>query len=378
MVAPGEAQPPDPVGIVRLLAEEIGPRRPTGAGERLATERLAELLRESGCRVRLDPFRGYSTFAVPYGAGLALALASSLVPSRRRLAKAIAGLAGPALIGAEDNLLLRPLSRLLARRSSANLVATVEPRGEPERTVCLVCHLDSSRSGLMFHRRFLPWLHRWIGLQAAALAITALSPALGRGAAARSARAAAGAVLAVALLILGERELRGVDVPLDGTRVIGLFTGCEEAGVLGADAFLRRLDEEPANGAGRADDWRRWLFLNFDGVAAPASLHHLRYEGVLRRWPADPGLAELADAVARSRPELGLSGTDHNAGLTYDVTPVLARGGRAITFSSQNATIPNYHSPADTVENLDPEVLERALGVGREMLAAIDRGDADA
>jgi Peptidase family M28 len=288
----------------------------------------------------------------------------------------------------------------LARRRSINLVATVEPTNAPSRTVCLVCHLDTSRSGLMFHRGFLPWLHRWIGVQAAALAIAAASPMLGGHRAGRSAVLAARAVLAAALLLLAERELRGVDVPgandnasgvaavatllcelsadpLRETRVIGLFTGCEEAGVLGADAFLRQRDATGRLDRDATEDWRNWLFLNFDGVGAPASLHYLRREGVLTKWSADPALVELAGAISDDRPELELSGTDHNAGLTYDVTPVLAGGGRAITFSAQDATIPNYHAPTDTAENLDPGVLERAMEVGREMLRRIDLGAAD-
>jgi hypothetical protein len=190
-----------------------------------------------------------------------------------------------------------------------------------------------------------------------------------------------------------ERELRGVDVPgandnasgvaavatlaielqatpPASTRVVCLFTGCEEAGVLGADAFLRDLEA-------RGEDWRSWLFVNFDGVAAPATLRFLRHEGVLRRWSTDPGLVEIAERLAARRPELGLRGADHNAGLTYDTTPVLARHGRAITLSAQDWTIPNYHSPSDTVENADPDTLARALEVGREILAAIDRGEVD-
>jgi len=160
--------------------------------------------------------------------------------------------------------------------------------------------------------------------------------------------------------------------PLQYTRVICLFTGCEETGVLGADAFVRELEADPA-----AADWRSWTFINFDGVAAPATLRFLRQEGVLRNWPADAHLARIAQRITDRRPHLGLEGTDHNAGLTYDTTPVMARGGRAITLSTQDATIPNYHSPTDTVENADGGVLNRAIEVGREMLAAIDRGEAD-
>ena len=63
--------------------------------------------------------------------------------------------------------------------------------------------------------------------------------------------------------------------------------------------------------------------------------------------------------------------------MTYDATPLLAKGFRALTFVAHDATIPNYHQPTDTVENIDPDNLTRALAVGREMVAALDRGEAD-
>jgi Peptidase family M28 len=373
---------------VGLLSEEIGARRPTGPGERRAAELVADRLRRRGVAAELRPFGSYSTFALPYGIALAVALLGAPLARSRPLRAAAAAAAGAALSSAEDGLLRRPLSRLLARRASHNVVATVEPRGDMRRTLCLVCHLDSSRSGLMFSRRFLPLLHAWIGAQAAAFAIAAGGPILRRLPGGRALLRMAYGILAAGLGILLEREIRGVDVPgandnasgvatvatlgcelesepLEHTRVVLLFTGSEEAGVLGADAFVRGLD---------ARAQRDWLFLNFDGVGAPATLRFLRREGVLRKWRADPALAAIAGTLAAERPELGLVGTDRNAGLTYDTTPVLARGGRALTISAQDGTIPNYHSPTDTAGNLDPEGLERAIEVGREMLAGIDRG----
>ena len=186
-----------------------------------------------------------------------------------------------------------------------------------------------------------------------------------------------------------EREIRGVDVPgandnasgaaatavlaaecaatpLSSTRLVLLITGSEEANVIGSRAFLD------------AHDTSGWLFLNFDGVGAPAALHHLHREGgALRSWPSDPGLRAVAERVSESCPELSLSGTDKSSGLPYDSTPILARGGRAITLTVQNGSIPNYHWPTDTAERIDREVLARALEAGREMIAAIDRGEAD-
>jgi Peptidase family M28 len=378
---------------VRLLADEIGPRRPTGPAERRAAELITDRLSKRGLAVEQRPFDAYSTFALPYGAALGIALLGLPVARRRPLVASALAAAGAALTSAEDGLVQRPLTRALARHPSRNLVATIEPREEAVRTTCLVCHLDSSRSGLMFHRRFLPFLHAWIGTQAAAFGIAVAGPLLRRLPLGRRLIAGAYGVLLAGLGILIERELRGVDVPgandnatgvaavatlaselhpepLSSTRVICLFTGCEEAGLLGADAFVRELETSE-------EDWRSWTFLNFDGVGAPATLRFLRQEGVLNKWPADAHLARIAQEVSERRAELGLEGTSHNAGLTYDTTPVMARGGRAITFSTQDETIPNYHSPTDTVENLDPTALGRAIEVGREMLAAIDRGEAD-
>ncbi len=382
-----------PLEWVRLLVEEIGPRRPAGPAERRAAELVADRLSRSGLSVEQRPFEAYSSFAQPYGAALAVALLGlPILRSRPRAAAAFAA-AGAALTSAEDGLIQRPLTRLMSRHSSRNLVASIECTGETARTVCLVCHLDSSRSGLMFHRRFLRFLRAWIGVQAAAFGIAVAGPLIRRLRAGRRLLAGAYGVLLAGLGILIERELRGVDVPgandnatgvaavatlatelqsdpLGSTHVTCLFTGSEEAGVLGADAFLRELEASE-------EDWRSWLFVNFDGVGAPATLRFLRQEGVLRTWPADAHLGRIAQEVSERRPELELEGTSHNAGLTYDTTPVLARRGRAITLSTQDGTIPNYHSSTDTVENLDPSALGRAIEVGREMLAAIDRGEAD-
>jgi hypothetical protein len=378
---------------VRLLADEVGPRRPTSPAERRAAELVADRLSKQGVAVEQRPFDGYSTFGLSYGVSLAIALLGlPVAKSRPWVASALAA-AGGALISAEDGLINRPLTRALAKSPSRNLVATIEPRETAQRTICLVCHLDSSRSGLMFDRRFLPFLHAWVAAQGAAFPIAIAGPLLRRLPLGGRLTSAAYGVLLAGLGLLIERELRGVDVPgandnatgvaavatLAGelqadppasTRVVCLFTGCEEAGLLGADAFVRELDDsEP--------DWRSWTFINFDGVGAPATLRFLRQEGVLTKWPADAHLARIAQEISDRRPELGLEGTTHNAGLTYDTTPVMARGGRAITLSTQDETIPNYHSPTDTVENLDPSALGRAIGVGREMVAAIDRGEAD-
>jgi hypothetical protein len=290
---------------------------------------------------------------------------------------------------AESRFLPYPGERI-GGRSSQNLVAEIPARAEERRTLCLLCHLDSSRSGLMFHPSVTPHLPRLVSAAGLALAIQGLDVLLGRSRPGRAAVLAARGILGVFALLLAERELRGEDVPgandnasgaavasvlamecaaepLAHTRIVLLATGAEEAGVLGARAFLAAHHTEG------------WLFLNFDGVGAAASLHFLEREGGgLQGWPCDPGLRALAEELAARRPDLKLSGTARSSGLPYDSTPVLARGGRALTLSVQNGAIPDYHWPTDVPGRIDREVLGRALGAGRELVRAVDRGEADA
>jgi hypothetical protein len=373
---------------IELLATEVGPRRPTSAAEREAAELVAARLRAAGLEAHIEPFDGYPTFAAPLTAIASLAL---LAGSRRRhpLLRLAAGGAAAGAAVTEGGLVKTPLSDALSTRPSQNVVATVEPRGPAERTVCLVCHLDTSRSGLIFDPRYVRLLRPSIPVHAAAVIATAASPLLERLPLGRLAARAARLVAIAGIALLAEREFRGEDVPgandnasgvavaaelalgalrerLDSTRLVFLATGCEEAGLLGMQAFLR------------SHDTSGWLFVNVDNVGGPATLRYLEREGVVREWPADPKLLAVAGRIAADRQDLGLEPADTDIGLTYDATPVLARGGRALTLvAADDGVIPNYHWPSDTPENLEIECVRRALDVGRELVAAIDRGEAD-
>ncbi len=373
---------------VGMLADEIGPRRPTSEAERAAAELVRERLAAAGMDARLEAFRGYSTFAAPIGIGLALALAPVLLPPERRALRSLLAIGSAAALAGEGSLVHTPVSDFLARRPSQNVVAQIEPEGEAKRTLCLMCHLDTSRSGLLFHPRTVRFLNPFLRFLGAADAAQAAEPLLGGSRMGRRALVAARAFLALGAGLLVERELRGEDVPgandnasgvavaaqlaleraddpLKHTRLVFLATGCEESGLLGSQAFLRSRDTSS------------WLFVNFDSVGGDATLRYVTREGVGTRWDADPLLVALAGRIAEQRPELGLEPSDAPIGLTYDASPVLARGGRAITFvAGDGGVIPNYHWPTDTTDNVDPDALRRALEAGREMVARIDRGEA--
>lgn len=339
-------------------------------------------------RAEIEHFEGYSSFAWPFGLISALALAPAALDERRRVLRSSLAAAATALLVLEGELKRTPVSDLLRRRHSGNLVATIEPSGTTERTVCLMCHLDTSRSGLMFDPRFVGALGGWLALTSAAGLVQGAEAVLGASRPGRGVLGAARAVLAANLSLLAEREIRGKDVPggndnasgvavvatlatelqrqpLGSTRVVALFTGCEEAGTLGAQSFLREHDTDG------------WLFVNFDNVGGPGTLRYLPQEGLARKWPADEGLVDWAESIASERSELGLSRAPGPIGLTYDATPVLAQGGRAITFvADDHGRIPNYHWPTDTADNVDPELVETTVEVGRELLNRLDSGRA--
>jgi len=70
------------MSVIDLLANEVGPRRPTDRGERLAAALMRRRLLEDGIDARIEPFRGYASFGYPYGLIQAAALLPSLLPWR--------------------------------------------------------------------------------------------------------------------------------------------------------------------------------------------------------------------------------------------------------------------------------------------------------
>ena len=96
--------------VIRLLASEIGPRRPCSAAERRAGEALAGWLRQRDLEAQLEEHRGYSTFATPYGLLFGAAFVAGLLqPRHPRTGTAIAASAA-GLAALEGDLRVTPIS----------------------------------------------------------------------------------------------------------------------------------------------------------------------------------------------------------------------------------------------------------------------------
>ena len=378
------------LGVIRMLASDIGPRRPCSDSEKLAAAALVTWLRDRDIAAHTEQFSGYSTFAKPYGLLFGASLAGGLLQrsSHRAGRRAGAALAIGSVVAAtlEGDLRLTPVSDAIANEPSTNVVGHVPAGGPTRRRVCLVGHLDTSRSGAIFHPAIARHLAKILQIPAISASLLAAGPIIRRLPGGRRVHTAGLAGMVISLAALAERELRGRDVagasdnasgaavalqlaaecaasPLEHTEIDVLITSCEESGLLGAQAYARRHTLRAAE----------TTFLNFDTVGGPAPLTYILREGsaTLSR-PASERLVHMLEAIAQRRPDLGLAPARTTPGLPTDATPMRARGWEAITLLAQGDTIPNYHWPTDTYENVDPPTIGRALETGRELLLALD------
>ena len=123
-------------------------RRPSAAAAEVPSRRQ---LSAAGVAAAIEPFRRLCSFVRPvYGPLTALALVPGLLPRTPPDVRAAMAAAAAGLLAAEGGLVRTPLSAVLSRCPSANVVATIEPRAEARRTLCLIAHPDTSRSGLLF------------------------------------------------------------------------------------------------------------------------------------------------------------------------------------------------------------------------------------
>jgi len=386
--------------LIRALSDGIGPRPPTSNREQVAAEVIAAELEELGLTVEIDEFDSQRSFGPTYLSifGLAL-LAWPLSGSSRMWARAaggVSGLGAAALGAAESSFLPRSPLNLLRKRRSRNVWTAMDPSGpgsenssgnvlgKPRHTICLVSHMDSSRSGWMFHPAVTPHLGKLVAGAGLAVMVNALGPLTGRFRLGRTLRRVARVLIAASATIILERELRGKDVPgandnasgvaaclnlaehfsrypLESARLVILITGSEESGAIGMREFLRKHDTDG------------WLFVNFDGVSADAPLRVLSREDGPAGSKADPGMLGAAAEVGEEHPELQARPLRDGSGLPYDATPVLARGGRAITIVNQEGAIPDYHWPTDTADRVSEESFGRAVKFAVALVRKLDQ-----
>ena len=138
-----------------------------------------------------------------------------------------------------------------------------------------------------------------------------------------------------------------LDAPAE-TEVLIVATGCEEAGMVGMQSFLRRHREELE---------RSWI-INIDNVGAGDVTYTTR-EGMLIPRQTGRELTETAATVA-SLPGIRVTSAPFRT-MSTDTEPALLLGLEAISVIATRDGLPvNWHWKTDTFENIDPDSVDMA------------------
>jgi hypothetical protein len=372
------------------LSVDIGPRPPASAAEATAAQYCSTVFEEARLETRVEHFKGLESFGRIYIPTTAAVLAGALLGTRRKarrrlgLALSVAGLAA---FWGEQTSRWRPLTERMSDGPSQNVVAVLPALEEPRRRLVVVAHVDASRSGLMFHPRVAKDFRRstLVGLANGLGSVGAwFLPRRLR----RLVATAAVNALTNTLMLLIQREIWGKNVagandnasgtgvmlalaqtlalkPLRHTEVWFVGTGCEESDLVGMSAFMNR------HGRDLEDAW----FLNLDTVGGTGTtVSWITESSVLEALKADPHLVQLAEEVASEHPELGAeAGVWRTAGLDGDVAAVRGSRQMSIMALTPDGTLPNWHWPTDTYENLDEDVIDKCYQFAFELIRKFDR-----
>ncbi|MBL8095812.1 MAG: Zn-dependent exopeptidase M28 [Anaerolineales bacterium] len=367
------------------LVDVIGPRPAGSAEERAAADYVDAQLRAAGYTPERQP--------VPFAPHLAFtpwfALGGGLLFAAATWLQNLPGLAFVSLIYI---IVLPELTRWLSRRrartaQSQNVIAfTAAPSDAPTLIVC--AHLDSAPATALgltalraLHQQimFVNLRVAWAVAALAALRLLGLALpelALTFGSAAGIVAGATWLALELGSQLGGPRDFApgandngsGVGValavaeriaaqPPSRLRVGFLFTGAEETGLHGAEAFAATV----ARG-------QRVAVLNLDMVGSGRDLITITQDGALQAFETDVELNVLireCDVTVRGR-AFRLRSGDH--------APFLRRGIRAAALQAVGRSEAElaYHTPADDLSLIDPRTLDR---VARLVCSVIDQAD---
>lgn len=383
------------LGHARHLAEQIGPR-PVGSPEEYGAARYAEeRLREAGVsETRRQEFAAPASVWLPFAVATAVAMLGIglWMLARGSFFGAYLGALGCGFalweIWAELNFGWSPLSSVIPKRKSRNVIGTVAPTEGEGRNAVLLAHLDTQRTPIFSRSRggltlwvvafyatvvvlfltLLAFVVSWFGefrlpliagvpllvLAVPSLLILLHTETTPYTAGANDNASSVGLALALARHYAAR--------PMRNTRLWVVFTGAEETGCHGAAAFLQD----------HADDLLQGYVLALEGLGVSKPAYSLR-EGMLGSYRSNTELVRLAERVGRDDPSLGLRPVKLRAGYT-EAGMSMKRGHRAMALvgMAEDGTLPYWHSPQDTADKLDPEALAAAYGAITEILARLD------
>lgn len=369
------------LNLMKEIARTCGPRLAGSEGERRAQDLLSRKLRALGLTVEHHRFTAATTamfaslrvFCLLYYLSLALFVQWPAIAVFLSLANAI--------VHVGHHVALRGwLNPLFAHAESSNVIATLEPRGEARTTLVFAGHIDAAREYIFWY---------WLKSAGAILTIVAtiaidLTPVvlallwlLPISASAQQSGLLAWAVLSPSTLTLffihGTRVVEGAQDNLSGivvshavvtafadpdhpgkstlssTRLMFVSFGAEESGIMGSAAFVR---DHHASLRGQ-----HAAVVNLDGLVSSEQYVFLSCEptnGARYHQALMDQLQERFSQVGAScvRRPLPFGATDGSWFARYGFPTA------SIIAQPTGQLHKTYHTRFDTVENLDPKVLD--------------------
>jgi peptidase M28-like protein len=382
----------EPLREIEALVEFDG-RWPGTDAERRAATHLCERLRALGRDAELEPTRVRPGYPLAHIIHALLGIVASVVSVKAPLVGL--GLAGIATVSTFGDLTgTFWLARLLTPgRASQNVVSRED--GGKAGLLVLSAHYDAARTGAVFNRRalergaalskairrplgpFTPFfwslvvilictLLRVLGVDPvpvtviqfiATVALIAAVPLLADIALSGVVPGANDNASGVATVLRLAERYGG---SLQHFDLLVLLPGAEEGFLLGMRAWVRRHRKELDRGS--------TIFLNIDTVGHGMPRYSAK-EGFVFPLSFHPTLVDMCEELAEEH---------HARAVTMrvigDAYAARAAGFPAMSISCLNAMdyVPTYHQHTDTLENVDPDALDRAFFFCSDLIELID------
>lgn len=374
----------EPMEHVKVFCAEIGPRGPTTEAEARAAAYAATRLEEIGARqVSVETFRSVPSlwWALEIALGLALASTGLYYWAGGKLWgwSVLLCLATLYIIVAELSFWKLSLSNFLPKRVSQNVHGRVPPKKEPRKKLVVIGHLDTNRTPVLFHPRFVRHLPRLLMLGVVCVVLKAAAFSFGAATGFHTAVFGVSLALDVPLVALLAAMLHGdlfspftegandnatgaavvlslaellMRDPLEQTEYWPLCTGCEEATLTGIRAFLDK----------HGDELEDAYFVNLECLGI-GQLRYSTYEGMLKKYHSNSGLVRAAADTVKAIGDDRIAAMPLKTGYT-ETTVVVRNGLRGITLTALPPgckEAPHWHQVTDRIENLDPQNLNDAI-----------------
>ena len=388
------------IELIRELCSFDGRQAGTDA-ERRAANLLAKRLKESGNRrVDVEPTYIRPQWAPAHALHCLLGVAGSLVAIEVPAVGFGLVLFAALSMYLDANARLQIVRRLFFRRASQNVYAQPRRGGKPGRVV-ICAHYDVARTGAAFRAKNVARMTRLNsalpfsieGFRPLFWSLFLLLPVLGaRMAGVEDNWLGIIQLVPTLVLVIGVFALTDIALsePVPGANdnasgvatalsvtaeldrdppehldVSVVLTGAEECLMSGMRSFLRTHRRE-------LDPKTTW-FINLNAVGK-GDLRYVTNEGAIVGYQLDPGLAEMAAALASGGGEVAAEPL--RCGFSSDALPVRLAGGRVITLTclEPGEIMPgNHHSPSDVPDRLDPASLDRAHAFAVALVRLLDR-----